>query len=428
MRTSDIVNYYSGKGIAKAILSIADGREVVPRYRNGAFGKRPQILQFKKELKDLVWEGVTSFHASEERWTNPVLLSQKSGRREMDSIRVGWDLILDIDTKFFNYARACTELIVDALRFHGLSSYSIKFSGGTGFHIGIPFEAFPSKVSSDETKKMFPEIPQIIAMYLRKMIKNHLSERILEIDPVDRICEKSNKNFEHLVEKEDGKNVFNPYSVIEIDTIALAPRHLFRMPYCLNEKTWLVSLPLEPKELRNFEPAMAKPGDVEPGLGFLDKRPKKHEARSLVIRALEWSKEEDKEPERKREFSIPDEAIPASKFPPCIKLILKGLRDGRKRSVFILANFLRTCGWSHDQIENEILGWNKRSAEPLRESYVRSQLNWHKRIKGGYLPPNCDNRSYYVDIGVCKPDNICATIKNPTSYSFKLSRRRKKKR
>ena len=24
---------------------------------------------------------------------------------------------------------------------------------------------------------------------------------------------------------------------------------------------------------------------------------------------------------------------------------------------------------------------------------------------------------YYVDIGVCKPDNLCAKIKNPVSYS-----------
>jgi hypothetical protein len=428
MRTSDIVNYYSKKGIAEAILSIADGREVVPRYRKGSFGKRPQILQFKKEITDIVWEGATSFHASEERWTNPALLSSKSSRKDMDSIRVGWDLIFDIDTKFFEYAKACTELLVDALKFHGVNSYSVKFSGGTGFHVAVPFEAFPPTVGSDETKKLFPELPQMIAMYLRKMIKNHLSERIIEIDTIDKICKLSGKPFSDLVEKEEGSTVFNPYSVLEIDTIALAPRHLFRMPYCLNEKSWLVSVPLETKDLADFKRDMAKPGEVQPTLKFLDKRPKKHEAKSLVIRALEWNKEEDEKPEEKREFPIPDEAIPDSKFPPCIKLILKGMEDGRKRSVFILANFLRTCGWSPQQIEKEIMEWNKRNAEPLKEGYIKSQLNWHKRVKGSYLPPNCDNRSYYVDIGVCKPDSICATIKNPTSYSFKLSRKRKKKR
>ena len=125
--------------------------------------------------------------------------------------------------------------------------------------------------------------------------------------------------------------------------------------------------------------------------------------------------------------SIPKRAIPKQFFPPCIKNILKGLEDGRKRSVFILINFLRSLGWDFDSIEKELYEWNKRNKEPLRENYIASQLKWHKK-NPIYLPPNCDNRNYYLDIGVCQPDPLCKGIKNPVTYSFKSRRRYRKSR
>ena len=61
--------------------------------------------------------------------------------------------------------------------------------------------------------------------------------------------------------------------------------------------------------------------------------------------------------------------------------------------------------------------WNKRNDEPLREVNLLGQIRYHKRNKKKILPPNCDNASYYKDIGICEPDNLCNRIKNPVNYS-----------
>ena len=53
------------------------------------------------------------------------------------------------------------------------------------------------------------------------------------------------------------------------------------------------------------------------------------------------------------------------------------------------------------------------SLEALRDGYVKSQVSWFKRQNKKVLPPNCSNQMYYVNIGVCRPDNLCSKIKNP---------------
>ena len=106
--------------------------------------------------------------------------------------------------------------------------------------------------------------------------------------------------------------------------------------------------------------------------------------------------------------------------------MLKGLRDGRKRALFILMNFLKTMNWRYDEIENFLLEWNQKNDPPLKENYVKTQLRWFKNKKMVYTPPSCDNSIYYKDIGVCEPDNLCSKIKNPTQYPFKKMRRWKK--
>src|SRR3989344_9180153 len=119
----------------------------------------------------------------------------------------------------------------------------------------------------------------------------------------------------------------------------------------------------------------------------------------------------------KKEFSKPEQALPAELFPPCVKLLLQGIKDGKKRAVFILINFLRSVGWEYDQIEETLKAWNEKNAEPLREGVWKGQLRYHKAQKKEMLPPNCDAKQYYIEIGVCQPDSICSKIKNPVSYS-----------
>ena len=120
-----------------------------------------------------------------------------------------------------------------------------------------------------------------------------------------------------------------------------------------------------------------------------------------------------------KELEIPQNALPKELFPPCIKLILNGLEDGRKRALFILINYFTSIGWDYDAIEKRLREWNAKNREPLREVYLLGQLRYHKQVHKKILPPNCDNEMYMLGIGVCKPDNFCQKIRNPAQYTTK---------
>ncbi len=128
-----------------------------------------------------------------------------------------------------------------------------------------------------------------------------------------------------------------------------------------------------------------------------------------------------------KEFQAPEKALPEELFPPCIKLILNGLEDGKKRALFILVNYFTSIGWDYDMIEKKLKEWNAKNKEPLREVYLIGQLRYHKQMQKKILPPNCPKRennapisnqqNYYTDLRICSPDNFCAKIKNPAQYT-----------
>ena len=253
MRLSEIITYYSKPEVCAALVAIAENREIAVQFNTG-FGKRPDILQFSSDVTKQVRNGATSFHCSEERWSNPMALNSEMQKHELDKLRSGFDLVLDIDCKFLEWSKICAELLVQALEWHSVRSYSIKFSGGSGFHIAVPFEAFPSDESI-----AFPDAPRAIATYLKEFIRNRLSDSILETEnDLRKIAEKTGKQSDTLVKN----NVFDPYSIMDIDTVLIASRHLFRMPYSLNEKKWLVSLPIRPADIENFTEEWAIPSKV----------------------------------------------------------------------------------------------------------------------------------------------------------------------
>ncbi len=426
MHLSDIIRFYSNTKVQSAILALARGREIVTRF-NDKVGKRPDSLIYEDDIVQLARRGATSFHASMERWKNPLLLRQDIKKKELDELRTGWDLIFDIDSRHLEYSKICANLICDAIEFHGIKNYSVKFSGGTGFHIGIPFESFPREINGQETRLLFPEGARIIAGYIRDMIKSQLAEQILQFEDGDikKILKRTGKKFDEVV----AGGELDPYKLLDIDTVAISSRHLFRMPYTFNEKTWLVSIPIRKKDILSFDKKSAEYRNVEVNLGFLD-RFKVNEAKQLFIQAFDWKMNQDVKNEIKElngDFEIPKEAIPKEFFPPCIKNIYKGLEDGRKRALFILINFLRSVGWDFESIKKEVFEWNKHNPEPLRESYINSQLNWHKKVKGSYLPPGCKNQNYYLDLGICTPDKTCEKIKNPVVYPFKKMKRMRRK-
>ena len=87
-------------------------------------------------------------------------------------------------------------------------------------------------------------------------------------------------------------------------------------------------------------------------------------------------------------------------FPKPIKKLLKGLKEGKKRGLFILITFFRALGFDAGYINNKIKEWNELNEPKLKDGYVRSQIDWHLKQKKKILPPNYDNESFYKDLGL----------------------------
>jgi len=425
---STLLKHYKRKDVCEAIVKAADDKEIAIKFGDKGFGKRPDALKHPKDVLEFAKKGATSFHCSEELWVNPLQLNPSLKRSDMDDIRKGWDLVLDIDCPELEYSKIAADLLVNALKYHGINSFSVKFSGNHGFHIAVPFSAFPKTVHGKPTRILFPEGPRKIAAYLAEMIKPHLAKKLIAFHDIKTICKNIDKPFKEVVK--NGK--FNPFEVLQIDTVLIATRHLYRMPYSFNEKSGLISVPIKPEDIMNFDKKDAVASKVSVDMQFLDIKPVPNEAKKLIIQAFDHNIEEEKiEIKETREFSSPEDAVPEEYFPPCINTILKGLKDGKKRSLFVLVNFLTSCGWDYDKIEEFLLSWNEKNPEPLREVNIKGQLRYHKANKKKVLPPNCNNQSYYKDMHICNPDNFCRKIKNPVNYAIlkqKLTNLTKKKK
>ena len=354
------LSYYKREDIQKALVEEAKDLEIGIRF-NESFGKRPDVLLHNADVFELAKQGATSFHSSEERWRNPLQLDPSLKRHELDGLRIGWDLILDIDCGIFEYSREAADLVVKALKFHKIKSVSCKFSGNKGFHIGVPFEAFPEKVRSEATSKMFPEAPKRIAAYIKEMIKKPLGERIEKLDDFNTVLEKTGKNSAEITYYDDkNQRRLNAEPFLEIDTILLASRHLYRMCYSLHEKSGLASVPVDPDKVLEFRKEFALPNKVTVSkFRFLDSsNSEKEEAQRLFREAYDFTTKNESLVDEKsiwgKELEIPTEALPEELFPPCIKLILNGIEDGKKRALFILINYFSSIGWSYEMIEEKL--------------------------------------------------------------------------
>jgi hypothetical protein len=409
MKQSIAIEHYSNIEVMKELARVSQDREVGIIMQGGFFGKRPDIIQYPKEIEALARKGATSFHISQERWFDPMQLSQDATRRQLDTLRKGWDLIIDLDCPHFDYSTLAAETILEALDVEGVEP-QIKFSGNRGWHIAIPFEAFPDKVGKKKTKDMYGEASEAILLYLRNIINKQLWVKIKEKEGDLR------KVVERIGKKPTSEDISK---YIGLDLALGKPRHLIRAPYSLHEKTGLVSITINPKDIKKFDKDWAKPENIkEVNNSFLNpEKVKRGSALELLgsarIEQRQRELEKTSTGETKQITEI-EGKVHENKFPPCMKLILNGLTDGRKRGLFAILNFLKCCNWSWQEIEQKIKEWNNKNAEPLKEGYIISQLNWHRRNPKKVPPSNC--REYYQEIGVCQPDNICKNIKNPLSY------------
>jgi len=487
--------YYSNPKIQEALLKFSADREVVPRYFEG-FGKRPDSIQYPSDILELVNKGATSFHASEELWFDPLKITSDMKPADINELRKGWDLLIDIDSPFLDCSKIAARLIVAALEHHDIKNYGIKFSGSKGFHIIVPGKAFPKEYDGLKMKEMFPEWPRAISEYLMDYIRTDYNSRAGEIltnfdaiktrtnltkeELVEIYCTLSNKPAKKgtvvklkcsdcgleierrdikltkrklrclndkcmgefdVVEENDyyyceySKDFDNPKlplssdkypeyfqkvkgvsaeKVAALDLVLVAPRHLFRMPYSLHEKTALASAVLTKDEIENFSPKDANPLNVK----IKDYLPncEEGEARKLLAAALDWkkldrSKEESLEKKKYANYEkIDASGATESMFPAPIKKLLLGLEEGKKRGLFVLLTFLKSLNFPPDYINSRIREWNNLNKPPLREGYVKSQIDWHLKQSKQILPPNYDNDNFYKDLKLIdkKPD-----VKNP---------------
>ncbi len=216
--------------------------------------------------------------------------------------------------------------------------------------------------------------------------------------------------------------------VAALDLVLVAPRHLFRMPYSLHEKTALASVVLTKEELGSFSPRDAEALKIQ--LRPFIKKSFEGEATKLLAAALAWKKTRESEEERqekgkKKEYKSEElielTGVSEDMFPPPIKKLFKGLQDGKKRGLFVIITFLRACNFPLEYVSGKVKEWNKLNQPPLKEGYIKSQMDWHFRQKKKILPPNYENHSFYKDLGLLdkKPE-----VKNPIVEVMRAVRRR----
>jgi len=501
------LSYYKREDVRKLLLEHSQNKEIGVRF-NDSFGKRPDILQYDNDVLEFAKRGVSSFHCSEENWSNPLQLDASLKKQELDELRTGWDLILDIDCPYWELAKLITYVFIKALKDHKINSVTVKFSGSKGFHIAVPFEAFPKSIiifdpqakkpATIDIKNLFPEGPRRIAAYLLDYAEKNLitidnNSRTIsfgkarlgydkfmqftgkkEHELMIKVCSKCKKNITEntgftseficprcetsissgdkfmqcpkcktlMVRKESKRTVCkcgsNSYEekidlnqIVAIDTVLISSRHLYRMPYSLHEKSGLVSVPFDIRHILKFEKEEALPSKFKP-YKFLDRNVEESEARALFEKAFEFNSEKRNAEDRKenspysrKEYVVEGvfaeaEAVPETFFPPCIQKISKGVEDGKKRALFILINFLASCNWPYEKIEEYVNKWNSlNKPDRLRDTYITGQLRYYKTQKKVLPPPNCDNRAYMIDTQFCNPDELCRKIKNPAQYAKK---------
>jgi len=392
--------YYSRPEIQKALFEFSKNREICPRYFEG-FGKRPDSFQYLGDIFEMVKKGATSFNCSEELWKDPLKIRTGMSEEEANELRIGWDLLIDIDSKYIDYSKVCTKVIIDFLKFHGIKNIGVKFSGSKGFHILIPWASFPKEINQIQTKNMFPEWARIIIKYITEQIKNQLIKKVSDLEHLSNYI----KDFQ-IPEK------------VMPDLILVSPRHLFRMPYSLHEKTALASIVIDKEKIMDFDLKNANPLKAEV-ISFLPDI-KKEEASELLIEALDWnnmynqSKKEVTENIVYSPVNISD--LRDSIMPPTIKKILEGLSDGRKRALFVLLNFFRSLGLSRPEVEKRIYGWNEKNSPPLQNNYIKVQIAWNYRNK--IIPPPNYDKDFYKNIGII-PTNEEIRYKNPVNFISK---------
>jgi len=487
--------YYARPEIQAAMFKFCESRETVANHNNRFFAKRPDTFDYPQDILTQAKQGATSFHTSEEIWADPLRIKTDMTPDQYNKIKTGWDLLIDIDSPFLDYGKIAAKLLIKELETQGVNNIGIKFSGGKGFHIIVPFKAFPSELSGQITKDQFPEWPRAIAKYLFKKIREPMNREILAMSSRESLIEQGElvsehtcpkcrqptikkKNYKYVcpnikcksslegftkkkvamlcpgcntkmnlisqrevdfcktckistakLEASKSREIFKEEVTIKstedsVDVVLVSPRHLFRAPYSLHEKTAYASIPITKDQIQDFKPSDADPLKITKIHDFMPDSTS-GEATLLLKKALALAeKEKPREVEKKYDgkgVDLKGLTITEKMYPPIIKKLLIGIpADGRKRALSLLLSFFTSLEFPKDYIEEIIREWNKKNYAPLKEGYIRSQVDW--AIKNKRLPPNYD-KPIYKEFGITAPP--MPGIKNPINYTIKKAFRAK---
>jgi len=139
--------YQNNKEILEDMVKISQNREVGYLLSNNSFGHRPSKIETEDDIINYIKKGAISFHISIERWIDLNILSEKVSKKDLNEYRLGWDFIIDIDTKSLDLSKVTARIIFDYLKEKNINPIYIKYSGGKGFHIAIPWEIFPETIN-----------------------------------------------------------------------------------------------------------------------------------------------------------------------------------------------------------------------------------------------------------------------------------------
>ena len=230
LRKEEVLAYYGQErtDIAEALFRYGSDRRVIMTTDPGALSRGGGQMGFSGSAEILVTaqralDGMEGSIPRKYPAFHGTLARNMPAAGFMKRPQKGADLVFDIDVKS-NYKEAFKEgaKIIKFLDFYN-APYRIKFSGGSGPHIIIPYEAFPDGAAGGRFDRMHKLLFQIISSRSRA---NHI----------------------------DGS--FTSFS------------HFYRMPYSLNENTGLVSLPLRREQYDDFTLSMAEVHNVQVDEGW----------------------------------------------------------------------------------------------------------------------------------------------------------------
>jgi len=202
--------YYSRADVRKNMLEFSKNRECVPRYFEG-FGKRPDSFQFESDILEFARRGATSFHVSEELWRDPIELSIGMSEKQLTELRIGWDLLIDLDCKYPEFSKKAASSIIQALKSCGVDNVGIKFSvtGDTSVLIQV----------KEETKLI--SIKEAIALF-------KLGEKIKILSLNSKKEVQFSEVYDSLEHRDNVFNIFYETSKIPIKTTAYHSVFVFK--------------------------------------------------------------------------------------------------------------------------------------------------------------------------------------------------------